>query len=420
LKGEIDKVGGSKEENPIRKTRFSRRKSNQKEKDTNEQNSRMRKTRYSPRKAKQKKKDPNKDLKDKVDTGDDSKEEKPPLRKTRNSQRKADQKEKDARKELKYKISKDDSSKEAKLPMRKTRNSQRKADQKETDLKKELKYENNKEDSSKEEKPSLRQTRRMANQKEKRPMRKKFSSLHQSELKSRFDNSSRKRKRQEVSKHLPSRSTKRKPQYQIMITGFEPSKKDKNNLDAFNAILIDEKDNISTECTHLVLKRGLIKRTLKLLLCMSMPGIKSPRIVHEDWINASASQSKIANEIDYVPFDKRYIDGCGTRKLNMAEALIRRDTGKKLLNGKTIHVTKNVRLPLSELEQIISNQGGKLAAKGRAAVGSSSILLIGEKDLSAALVKKALKGKIEVFWDSWLTDLIIDYRIPAAETYRVQ
>ena len=99
-----------------------------------------------------------------------------------------------------------------------------------------------------------------------------------------FITSAKKKRVSALQSGVSARKTRRKgsnEEVRIVLTSHRLSALQEKKLGVFNAKLTDD----VADCTHLVVKKGSITRTLKLLYAMSKPD--GPHIVHDGWINES-------------------------------------------------------------------------------------------------------------------------------------
>lgn len=94
----------------------------------------------------------------------------------------------------------------------------------------------------------------------------------------------------------PTRTSSRKSrkegseeEVRIVLTSHRLSASQEKNLGAFHATLTED----VSDCTHLVVKKGSIARTLKVLFAMSKP--KGPHIVHDGWVAESIKLKRKAD-----------------------------------------------------------------------------------------------------------------------------
>jgi len=207
----------------------------------------------------------------------------------------------------------------------------------------------------------------------------------------------------------PARSSTRKGP-RVQFTGVIP------NADALAALAaaggaVDEESP-----THIVVPKGKVIRTAKLLKALARVGADAPRVVHDGWVRDGLP----ADCSGYAPFDNDY-EG---RKLNMAAVLAKRDKAREgLLAGTRVLATAGVQPPRDELEAIVEAAGGSFGAADKAAlakaVPESTVVLATETDLKplSAQVKKL---KLTATAIGWLTHALVDGKLRARDEWTLQ
>lgn len=107
-----------------------------------------------------------------------------------------------------------------------------------------------------------------------------------------------------------------------------------------------------SECTHLLAAQ--LVRTEKFLCALS----GSPFILTDKWATASAAAKKLFPEKDFILRDK-----AGEKKYNvdLAKSLKRaKESGGKLLEGKTFYITPRVKIDVKLLRNVIIANGGQV------------------------------------------------------------
>ena len=191
----------------------------------------------------------------------------------------------------------------------------------------------------------------------------------------------------------------------IMFTNLEPTELHKKYIKQFGGDITDHFENV----THLVCLKGSLKRTLKLLRVMAIPGCNSPRIVHSDWLSASASKGIAVDPYDFCPFE-------GDISLRDALKLRDRDITKGILFGLTVLVAeKDVQPPYEDLMPIVKAAGGDLKLVSiesvNAANPKSTVVIGSETAFSTEVLTLIVKKKFSLCKSSWISQSIASYSL---------
>jgi len=204
----------------------------------------------------------------------------------------------------------------------------------------------------------------------------------------------------------PSRKARELQKLVFVISGREVDDELRGWAAKIDATILEGDDVDLSKATHLIVKsRPKLKRTLKLLEAMAMPGKsgRGLRIVSEDWLRDSAAkQVPLDTKIGYSPQGPYSPPGESKEAvLDMSHALAVRDNlSKPIQPALLVHGTKSVSDKMRDMKSVFKQMGWRVRNDPK----DAQVILAHPND---AADLKAVQGGVPVFSFNWLTNCLM-------------